>query len=156
MSNSTTSVIVTHFKTVPKERPSVTSRGTHYSQAYTKFQADAKAALMAAVGYMPAMLTRYFPLTKVKITIEFWGSIRGNGDLDNAGGAWEDAMKQAGIISGDNVQRVNEVNFKFFEHPHPVNVIIINPNWQPVSEVDPKLLIPLIPTAGKKTSKNKN
>lgn len=135
-------VFVAHFRTIPKERPRVDAKSSHYSPRYTDFQATAKAALKAAIGAMPATVARQFPLTGVKIEVEFHGSVNVISDLDNDIGAWLDAMVKAGIISGDNVRKVNEINPKYFECSHPVTVITIYPNWQPISTVDPRLLIP--------------
>jgi hypothetical protein len=85
-------------------------------------------------------MTRHFPLKGVRVDVEFHGSLRGNADADNGGGSWLDAMVKCGILSGDDVQKVNEVDFKFFDDGLQLSAIIIYPNWTPVSALDPSLL----------------
>jgi hypothetical protein len=165
-------VFAVRGKVVPKERPNVSrskvsaaaklldpdAKGkshSYYSEGYSNWQADAKIALMAAVGSMPASITRYFPLSGVLIEIEFHGCIRGNADLSNCGGSWEDALVRAGVIVDDNRQMVNQVNFKYFECEHPISIVTIHPGWVPKSTADPRLLIPPIPSTGKKPATTK-
>lgn len=135
-------VIVVGGTVVPKERPQIegSNNNARYSPAYTQWMKSAKLALQASIAALPATVTQHFPLTGVRVEIEFHGSLHPLADLDNSGGAWEDVMVRCGIISGDSVRKVNEVNFKFFEAELPMSAIIIYPNWVPVSVIAPKLL----------------
>ncbi len=140
MTNSRSIVFALRGKVIPKQRPQISQGKAYYSESYSNWQKTAKQALIAAIGVMPAMITRHFPLSGVKVEIEFHGCLRRNSDLDNSEGSWLDAMVQAGILSGDNITKVNQVGSRYFNLSHPVSVITITPNWQPVSEVDPRLL----------------
>jgi len=140
MTSSRPIVFALRGKVIPKQRPQIADGKAYYSNGYSTWQKAAKQALIAAIGIMPAMITRHFPLTGVKIEVEFHGCLRGNSDLDNSQGSWMDAMVQAGILSGDNIKKVNQIGSKYFDSSHPISVITITPNWEPVSEVDPRLL----------------
>jgi len=142
MTNSRPIVFALRGKVIPKQRPRIADGKAYYSEGYATWQKTAKQALIAVIGVMPAMITRHFPLTAVKIEIEFHGCLRSNADLDNSEGSWLDAMVQAGILSGDNIRKVNQIGSKYFDLSHPVSVITITPNWEPISDVDPRLLIP--------------
>lgn len=133
-------LIVIGGTVVPKERPRVEGSHAHFSENYTQWQKSAKLALQASIAALPATVTQHFPLSKVRVEIEFHGCIRGNGDLDNSEGSWLDAMVKAGILSGDNVTKVNEIGSKFFERDRPVSAIVIYPNWTPISVINPTLL----------------
>ena len=147
MTNSRPIVFALRGKVIPKQRPQVAEGKAYYSESYATWKKTAKQALTAAIGIMPAMRTRHFPLTGVKVEIEFHGCLRSNADLDNSEGSWLDALVQAGILSGDNIRKVNQIGSKYFDLSHPVSVITITPNWTPVSDVDPSLLEP--PTKAK-------
>ena len=140
-------VIIIGGTVVPKERPQIEgeTNNARYSPAYTQWMKSAKLALQATIAAIPAVITQHFPLTGVRVEFEFHGCIRGNGDLDNSEGSWLDAMVKCGILSGDNVRKVNQIGSKFFDNEVPVSGIIIYPNWTPVSALDPKLL--KLPTA---------
>ena len=140
MTSSRPIVLALRGKVIPKQRPQVVGGKAYYSEGYANWQKTAKQALTAAIGIMPAMITRHFPLTGVKIEIEFHGCLRGNSDLDNSEGSWMDALVQAGILSGDNIKKVNQIGSRFLDSSHPISVITITPNWEPISEVDPRLL----------------
>jgi hypothetical protein len=140
MTNFRPIVFALKGKVIPKQRPQVVDGKTYYGEGYSTWQKIAKQALTAEIGIMPAMITRHFPLTGVKVEIEFHGCLRGNADLDNSEGSWLDAMVQAGILSGDNIKKVNQIGSKYFDLSHPVSVITITPHWIPVSDVDPRLL----------------
>jgi len=142
MTNSRPIVLALRGKVIPKQRPRIAEGRAYYSEGYSTWQKTAKQALIAAIGVMPAMITRHFPLTGVKIEIEFHGCLRSNADLDNSEGSWLDALVQAGILSGDNIKKVNQIGSKYFDLSHPVSVVTITPNWEPVSEADPRFLIP--------------
>jgi Holliday junction resolvase RusA-like endonuclease len=135
-------VIILRGSVIPAQRPIVEKGRARYPEAYANWQKTAKAALMAAVALLPATVTRYFPLRDVKIEIEFHGCARGNSDLDNLEKGWIDQMVKCKILSGDNVQKVPELNPKWFEADYPVTAILIYPNWKPVSKVNPALLQP--------------
>jgi hypothetical protein len=143
-------VIVIGGTVVPKERPTVEGSNARYSPAYTQWQKSARQALQATIAALPATMTRFFPLSGVRVEFEFHGSLRGNADLDNSEGSWLDAMVKCGILAGDNVRKVNQIGSKFFDNDRPVSAIIIYPNWTPVSVIDPSLLkAPSVPTTVK-------
>lgn len=147
-------VIIIGGTVVPKERPTVEEGQARYSAAYSQWQRSAKLALQATIAALPATMTRYFPLSGVRVDFEFHGSIRGNADLDNSEGSWLDAMVKCGILAGDNVLRVNQIGSKFFENELPVSAIIIYPAWKPASVIDPSLLCaPSVPTTAKLAKK---
>jgi len=133
-------VIIIGGTVVPKERPQVEGGQARYSEDYAQWQKSAKLALQATIAALPATMTRYFPLKGVRVDVEFHGSLRGNADADNGGGSWLDAMVKCGILAGDNVQKVNETDFKFFDDGLQLSAIIIYPNWTPVSALDPSFL----------------
>ena len=126
---------------IPAQRPRIEDGKARYPENYEQWRKSAKQALQAAIAALPAMITRHFPLTKVRIAIEFHGCLRGSADLDNSEKGWIDAMVKAAILQGDNVLKVNEIGSKFFPAENPVSAIIIYPDWTPVSVLDPKLLL---------------
>lgn len=134
-------VMVIGGDVVPAQRPRIEGGQARYSESYEQWRKSALQALKVVIANMPAMVTQYFPLNGVQVAIEFHGCVRGNADLDNLEKGWQDVLVKAGVIGGDSVRKVNEINAKFFECDRPVSAIIIYPNWTPVSVVDPALLI---------------
>lgn len=143
---------------IPAQRPRIEGGKARYPEDYEQWRKSALQALRASTAALPAMVTQHFPLTKVRVAIEFHGCARENSDLDNLFKGVQDAMVKAGIITGDSVRKVNEISGKYFERDQAVFAIIIYPNWNPVSAVDPALLAePSIPktvrVVKKKTTK---
>lgn len=126
---------------IPAQRPRIESGRARYTEDYEQWRKSALQALKAATAALPAMITQHFPLSGIRVAVEFHGCVRENADLDNLEKGWQDAMVKAGILAGDSVRKVNEINAKFFECDRPVSAIIIYPNWTPVSVVDPALLL---------------
>lgn len=135
-------VIILRGKVIPAQRPRVDNGKAHYSEAYSTWRKIVKAALTAAIGSFPATISRHFPLTGVKVEVEFHGCNSLNADLDNLIKGCIDAMVKAEILAGDTVRKVNEMNPKYFDADYPVAAILIYPNWQPVSKINPQLLQP--------------
>lgn len=125
---------------IPAQRPRVENGKARYPEDYEQWRKSALQALKASIAGLPAMVTQHFPLTKVRVAIEFHGCARENSDLDNLFKGVQDAMVKAGIITGDSVRKVNEISGKYFERDCAVFAIIVYPNWNPVSAVDPALL----------------
>jgi hypothetical protein len=147
-------IIIIGGTVVPKERPQVEEGQARYSEGYAQWQKSAKLALQATIAALPATMTRYFPLSGVRVDFEFHGSVRGNADLDNSEGSWLDAMVKCGILAGDNVRKINQIGSKFFENERPVSAIIIYPSWKPISVIEPSLLrAPSVPTTVKLAKK---
>lgn len=91
---------------VPKARPRVTRRGTFLPQRYRDWKQQAIAALVS-------QKTISEPLEKVTISIELYGSHRG--DLDNIAGAILDALVQSGIILDDRVSLVKALSIRHLD-----------------------------------------
>lgn len=131
---------------IPAQRPRIEKGKARYPEDYEQWRKSALQALKASTAALPAMVTQHFPLTGVRVAMEFHGCARENSDLDNLFKGVQDAMVKAGIIVGDTVRKVNEISGKYFERDGAVFAIIIYPNWTPVSVVDPALLVaPNIP-----------
>lgn len=123
-------IFIINGKVVPKQRPQVSGKVARYSEGYSDWKRTAKLALQAEIATIPARVTQMFPLlSPVRIDIEFWGSLRGNADLDNAQGSWLDAMVQAEILGDDNIKNVIELRSTFLTNSEPYSVIGIYPNW---------------------------
>lgn len=88
---------------VAKARPRVTRQGTFLPQKYRDWKEEAIAELLS-------QRTRYKSLEEVTISIELYGTCRG--DLDNIAGAILDALVRAEIIKDDRVSLVKALSVR--------------------------------------------
>lgn len=107
-------------KVVPKSRPKVARRGkisiTYYPETYTNWRSAARAEIETAIP--KNLLLPFDTAAPVAIFVDFYGSLRGNSDLDNAIGSILDVLAfESWCLSDDNVQRVPLINACF--HPLP-------------------------------------
>lgn len=112
-------------KVVPKSRPRVTKNATFFPATYTRWRdaagkeiTEAIRLKLRAAGKVPADLLPFDKDHPVAIFVDFYGSLRGNSDLDNAIGSILDVLAFKGwCLLDDNVQRVPLIYARF--HPLP-------------------------------------
>lgn len=117
--------VILSKKVVPKSRPRVTKNATFFPATYTAWRKDAKDEIIQAIrsklrteGKGTADLLPFDKDLPVAIFVEFFGSLRGNADLDNAIGSILDVLAFEGwCLQDDNVQRVPLISARF--HPLP-------------------------------------
>lgn len=145
---------------VPKSRPRVTKRVTYYPKRYTDWRKAASAEIdeqLSAVIYShiadikiwtaadrlnvkkkEELLLPFDRNYPVAIFVDFYGSLRGNSDNDNAIGAILDVLvrdKDGWCLSEDTVQRVPFIQARFHKLPkktkknpqHPRTVVEVYP-----------------------------
>lgn len=126
---------------VPKARPRVDKRSTHYAENYESWRKNALLLVQQQVWLTPAAISQHFPLSGVRVDFEFHRSLRGNADLENAKGAWLDVLVKGEVIKDDSVGHLTEGGERFFGGKgRKLTFLWIYPDWEPVSIVDPKLL----------------
>lgn len=112
-------------KVVPKSRPRVTKNATFFPPTYTRWRAAANAEITKAIELKLRAAGKDFadllPFDKdlpVAIFVDFYGSLRGNSDLDNAIGSILDVLAFKGWgLQDDNVQRVPLIYARFHALP---------------------------------------
>lgn len=112
-------------KVVPKSRPRVTKNATFFPPTYTRWRVVANAEIVEAIKLKLRGTGKYFadllPFDKdhpVAIFVDFYGSLRGNSDLDNAIGSILDVLAFKGWgLQDDNVQRVPLMYARFHALP---------------------------------------
>lgn len=114
-------------KVVPKSRPRVTKNATFFPATYTRWRDAAGKEITEAIrlklragGKVPADLLPFDKDHPVAIFVDFYGSLRGNSDLDNAIGSILDVLAFEGwCLQDDNVQRVPLIYARFHALPKP-------------------------------------
>jgi Holliday junction resolvase RusA-like endonuclease len=112
-------------KVVPKSRPRVTKNATFFPPTYTRWREVASRAITEAIrlnlraaGKVPADLLPFDKDHPIAIFVDFYGSLRGNSDLDNAIGSILDVLAFKGwCLQDDNVQRVPLIYARFHVLP---------------------------------------
>lgn len=112
-------------KVVPKSRPRVTKNATFFPPSYTRWRAAANAEIVKAIqlklratGKDYADLLPFDKDHPIAIFVDFYGSLRGNSDLDNAIGSILDVLAFKGWgLQDDNVQRVPLMYARFHTLP---------------------------------------
>lgn len=112
-------------KVVPKSRPRVTKNATFFPANYTRWRAAASTEITEAIR-LKLRATRepmadLLPFDKdhpIAIFVDFYGSLRGNSDLDNAIGSILDVLAfKKWCLQDDNVQRVPLISARFHVLP---------------------------------------
>ncbi len=112
-------------KVVPKSRPRVTKNATFFPPTYTQWREVASREITEAIrlklraaGKVPADLLPFDKDHPIAIFVIFYGSLRGNSDLDNAIGSILDVLAFKGwCLQDDNVQRVPLIYARFHALP---------------------------------------
>jgi Holliday junction resolvase RusA-like endonuclease len=112
-------------KVVPKSRPRVTKNATFFPATYTRWRAVASTEITEAIrlklraaGKVPSDLLPFDKNHPIAIFVDFYGSLRGNSDLDNAIGSILDVLAFKGwCLQDDNVQRVPLIYARFHALP---------------------------------------
>lgn len=112
-------------KVVPKSRPRVTKNATFFPPTYTRWREAASKEITEAIrfklraaGKVPADLLPFDKDHPIAIFVDFYGSLRGNSDLDNAIGSILDVLAFKGwCLQDDNVQRVPLIYARFHALP---------------------------------------
>lgn len=112
-------------KVVPKPRPKVTRNATFFTATYTRWRAAASAEITEAIRLKLRAEEKgtsdLLPFDKdhpIAIFVDFFGSLRGNSDLDNAIGSILDVLAFKGwCLNDDNVQRVPLIMARFHRLP---------------------------------------
>lgn len=112
-------------KVVPKSRPRVTKNATFFPPTYTRWREVASREITEAIrlklraaGKVPADLLPFDKNNPIAIFVDFYGSLRGNSDLDNAIGSILDVLAFKGwCLQEDNVQRVPLIYARFHALP---------------------------------------
>lgn len=112
-------------KVVPKSRPRVTKNATFFPPTYTRWREAASTEIteairlkLRAVGKVSADLLPFDKDHPIAIFVDFYGSLRGNSDLDNAIGSILDVLAyKRWCLQDDNVQRVPLMYARFHALP---------------------------------------
>lgn len=112
-------------KVVPKSRPRVTKNATFFPATYTRWRDAAGKEITEAIrlkvraaGKVPSDLLPFDKDLPVSIFVDFFSSLRGNSDLDNAIGSILDVLAFKGwCLQDDNVQRVPLIYARFHALP---------------------------------------
>lgn len=129
-------------KIVPKARPRVTKNATFFPKNYNAWRKDAAAEVetqlseeilshikdrnnwtLAEKKQVLAKQEALIPFDRVNpvaVFVNFYGSLRGNSDIDNAIGAILDMLvrdKDGWCLTQDTVQRVSFIQARFFRLP---------------------------------------
>lgn len=126
-SNTTKSLFdcILSEKVVPKSRPRVTKNATFFPANYTAWRSSAGREITEAIRLKLRREEKttfdLLPFDKdhpVAIFVDFYGSLRGNSDLDNAIGSILDVFANKGwCLNDDNVQRVPMISARFHKLP---------------------------------------
>lgn len=108
-------------KVVPKSRPRVTKNATFLPPTYTRWREVASKEITEAIRLklraaekVPDDLLPFDKDHPIAIFVDFYGSLRGNSDLDNAIGSILDVLAFKGwCLQDDNVQRVPLIYARF-------------------------------------------
>lgn len=112
-------------KVVPKPRPKVTKNATFFPATYTRWRAAASKEITEAIRSKLRTEKKgtsdLLPFDKdfpIAVFVDFYGSLRGNSDLDNAIGSILDVLAFKGwCLLDDNVQRVPLIMARFHKLP---------------------------------------
>jgi Holliday junction resolvase RusA-like endonuclease len=112
-------------KVVPKPRPKVTKNATFFPATYTKWRSAASSEITETIRLKlrkeKKETSDLLPFDKdhpIAIFVDFYGSLRGNSDLDNAIGSILDVLAFKGwCLQDDNVQRVPLIMARFHRLP---------------------------------------
>lgn len=112
-------------KVVPKSRPRVTKNATFYPAKYTAWRSDARTEITLAIlekfrteGRTTEDLLPFDKDNPVAMFVDFYGSLRGSSDLDNAIGSILDVLAFNGwCLSNDTLQRVPLIYARFHALP---------------------------------------
>jgi len=98
-------------KIVPKKRGRTFRRGgktiTTLPANYRKWQKDAIASLQKQARYNKVIIDQY------PVSLYGWFFRQSTGDVNNLGGAIEDALVKGGILADDSKKYVSENHFQF-------------------------------------------
>lgn len=149
-------------KVVPKSRPRVTKNATFFPATYTRWRDAAGKEIMEAIrlklraaGKVPADLLPFDKDNQVAILVDFYHSLRGNSDLDNAIGSILDVLAFKGwCLQDDNVQRVPLIYARYHALPKSTkkNPQVIRTELKIYSLPSELVVIPPVPKQSK-TSK---